>query len=117
MDVSVVAAKLLVENDTAKHNKAKYVLNGPESITGAQIVAMVEERIGAKVENVIFRDNSIVDELAAAAPESKHLFDTIREAADETFDSPLPTLPTSDEILDFAPPRITPDSVLDQLLK
>ena len=117
MDISVVAAKLLLENDTAKHNKAKYVLNGPESITGAQIVAMVEERIAAKVDNVVFRDNSMLDDFAAASPQLKHLLATMKEAADETFDSPLPTVPTSQEILDFAPPKITPASVLEQLLK
>ncbi|KAL1792974.1 hypothetical protein ACET3X_009481 [Alternaria dauci] len=117
MDVSVVAAKLLLENNTSKHNKAKYVLNGPESITGEQIVAMVEERIGAKVDNVVFRDNSILDDMMAAVPESKHLIDTIKEGCDETFDSPLPTVPTSQEILEFAAPKVTPASVLEQLLK
>jgi uncharacterized protein YbjT (DUF2867 family) len=116
MDVSLVAATLLLEKDTSKHNKAKYVLNGPESITGAQIVAMVEKHIGAKVDNVVFRDNSILDDLTATAPESKHLFNTIREAADETFDSPLPTVPTSREILEFVAPKVTPASVLEQLL-
>jgi uncharacterized protein YbjT (DUF2867 family) len=116
-DVSAVAAKLLLENDTSVHNKAKYVLNGPESITGAQIVAMVEECIGAKVESVVFRDNSILDEMMAATPGLKDLISTMKDAADETFESPLPTVPTSQEIFNLAAPKGTPASVLALLLK
>lgn len=116
-DVSIVVAKLLFEEDTAPHNKARYVLNGPETITGAQIVAMVEERIGTKVENVVFRDNSMIDAMMGPSPESKHLIDTIKDAGEETFNSPLPTVPTSREILELAPPKGTPASVLAQMLK
>jgi hypothetical protein len=36
----------------AVHNKAKYVPNGPEDLTGAQVVKMVEQRTGIKVKDV-----------------------------------------------------------------
>jgi hypothetical protein len=38
----------------AVHNKAKYVLNGPEDVTGRQIVKMVEQYIGTQVDQCIF---------------------------------------------------------------
>ncbi|KAH6704210.1 hypothetical protein BKA61DRAFT_680460 [Leptodontidium sp. MPI-SDFR-AT-0119] len=44
-DVAVFAAHLLVEDDITKHDKAKYVLNGPEDITGRQVVELVEKEI------------------------------------------------------------------------
>lgn len=42
-DVGVSAGHLLSQDDPNVHNKAKYVLNGPEDITGEQIVGMVEQ--------------------------------------------------------------------------
>ncbi|KAH6644277.1 hypothetical protein C7974DRAFT_383255 [Boeremia exigua] len=116
-DVSTAAAKLLLSQDSSKHNKARYVLNGPETITGAQIVAMVEQRIGTKVDEVVFSDMSMLEAFAAAAPDSKHLVDTMKDAANETFNSPLPTVPTSREILELAAPKVTPADALEQLLK
>ena len=41
-DVGVFVARLLYEEDPSVYNKAKYILNGPEDITGEQIVKMVE---------------------------------------------------------------------------
>ncbi|KAG7126823.1 hypothetical protein HYQ44_000543 [Verticillium longisporum] len=58
-DVGEFAAHLLVEEDVAPHNGAKYVLNGPEDITGRQIVALVEQEIGTKVEEVHYKDMSL----------------------------------------------------------
>lgn len=40
-EVRVFAARLLAEGDPTLHNWAKYVLNGPEDITGRQTVSMV----------------------------------------------------------------------------
>jgi uncharacterized protein YbjT (DUF2867 family) len=42
-DVGVVAAHLLAQEDTAPHNKTKYVLSGPEDVTREEIVKMVEQ--------------------------------------------------------------------------
>jgi hypothetical protein len=116
-DVRVLAAKLLLDKDTLVHSKAKYVLNGQESSTGAQIVVMVEERIGAEVENIAFRDNSMLDEMMAASLESKHLISTIKDGAQWTFASSLLTMSTSEKTFEDASPKGTSDGVLALLLK
>ncbi|KAL4893419.1 hypothetical protein BDV59DRAFT_178216 [Aspergillus ambiguus] len=59
-EVGIFAAHLLAERDPTTHNRAKYVLNGPEDITGEQLVGMVEQYIGTKVEDVKYKDMSFV---------------------------------------------------------
>ncbi|KAF2626082.1 NAD(P)-binding protein [Macroventuria anomochaeta] len=116
-DVSVVAAKLLLQQDTTVHNKAKYVLNGPEDITGDQIVAMVEERIGAKVEDVKFKDSTFLDDMVAASSESKNVIESIRHAAEVAWAGLCKAETTSKEILELTAPKKTPAEVLEMLLR
>ncbi|KAH6632943.1 hypothetical protein C7974DRAFT_391820 [Boeremia exigua] len=103
-DVGIVAAKLLLEADTSVHNKAKYVLNGPEDITGKQIVAMVEERIAMKVD-VKFKDMSFLDEMVAASSESKNVIQSISHAPETAWDGLCKAETTSREILELAAPK------------
>ncbi|KAK5686699.1 hypothetical protein LTS12_029036, partial [Elasticomyces elasticus] len=83
-DVGALAARLLSENNPAIHNKAKYVLNGPEDITGSHIVNMVEQHTGTNVTDVSYKDTSIVDLLYehkfAAVQESKNVVMSIKHA-------------------------------------
>ena len=60
-DVGGFAARLLLTKDVQKHNGAKYVMNGPEDITGKQVVEMVEKAIGEPVKDVVFKDMSFLD--------------------------------------------------------
>lgn len=60
-DTSVFAAHLLATKETDKHNKAKYVLTGPEDITGEQILKLVEEHISELVKDIKFKDFAAVD--------------------------------------------------------
>jgi hypothetical protein len=62
-DVRVFAAHLLSQEDPTVHNKARYVLNGPENITGKRIVDMVEQHISTRVEKVSYKDMSFIDVL------------------------------------------------------
>ncbi|KAI6782286.1 NAD(P)-binding protein [Emericellopsis cladophorae] len=64
-DVGTLAAQLLAEKKVSRHNEAKYVVNGPEDITGQQIVKMVEDHIGTQVKDVWYKDISFVDRMAA----------------------------------------------------
>lgn len=117
-DVGIVAAHLLMQDDTTVHNKAKYTINGPEDITGNQIVAMVEEHIGAKVEHVKFADMSFVEAFVVSSPqESNNVIGSIRYAAQAVWDGLCKADTTSKEVLELAAPSKTPADALEMLLR
>lgn len=120
-DVGVLAAYLLSQNDPTAHNKAKYVLNGPEDITGKQIVEMAEQHIGTHVKKVTFKDLSFIDrfvELDHAAPhQSKNVILSVKHAQDLAWEGKCSTSTTSGEVLKLAAPKRTPADVLESLLK
>ncbi|RYP51619.1 hypothetical protein DL768_003126 [Monosporascus sp. mg162] len=116
-DVGVLAAHLLCQENPAMHNNAKYVLNGPEDITGAQIVKIVEQHIGAQVERVSYKDMSFVDNMVAATQESKNVILSIKHAPETAWEGKCSTSTTSKEILDLAAPTRTPADVFETLLK
>ena len=70
-NVGTLAAYLLVarEQNTAAHDRAKYILNRPEDITGRQIVDMVEDLVGKQVEDVRYEDMSFIEQTAPASQE------------------------------------------------
>lgn len=117
-DVGIVAAHLLMQDDTTAHNKAKYTINGPKDITGNQIVAMAEEHIGAKVEHVKFADMSFVEAFVASSPqESSNVIGSIRYAAQAVWDGLCKADTTSKEVLELAAPSKTPADALEMLLR
>ncbi|KAK4157563.1 hypothetical protein C8A00DRAFT_29566 [Chaetomidium leptoderma] len=117
-DVGVFAAHLLAQEDPAVHNQAKYVLNGPEDITGEQIVKMVEQHIGTKVESVSYKDMSFVDGMAAVAPqESKSVILSIKHAAETAWEGKCTASTTSKEVLALAAPTRTAADGLKALLE
>ena len=120
-EIGVIAAHLLAQNDTSVHNKAKYVLNGPEDITGKQIVDIVEQHIGAAVKNVIYKDTSFIDMLYeakyAATKESKNVIYSIIHAPETAWEGKCSTSTTSKEILELAAPKKTPADALKTLLE
>ncbi|KAJ1024725.1 hypothetical protein NDA16_002765 [Ustilago loliicola] len=114
-DVGVFAAHLLVTRDVSKHNKAKYVLNGPENITGREVVAMVEQAIGSKVEHVSFGDMSWLPAAASQSP-TPSLIMSIQHALDTAHQGKCAIDTTSKEVFDIAPPQTTPWQTLQTLL-
>lgn len=115
-EVGIFAAHLLALEDATVHNKARYVLNGPEDITGAQIVKMVEAYIGEAVKNVIFKDMSFVDSMAAGSPQKSILL-SIKHAAETGWEGKCSTATTSKEFLEIAAPMKTPSDVLKSMLE
>jgi uncharacterized protein YbjT (DUF2867 family) len=108
-EVGVVAAHLLCERDPSRHNRAKYVLNGPEDVTGEQIVGMVEQRIGERVESVSYKDVSFVDDMAAASKDlnSKIVILSAKHAAETAWEGKCTASTTSKEVLELAAPTRT----------
>lgn len=116
-EVGVFAAHLLCQEDPSVHNEAKYVLNGPEDITGEQIVEMVEQHIGTRVESVIYKDCSFVEHMAAAGHESKNVILSIKHALETAWEGKCSASTTSKEVLELAAPTRTPADALKALLE
>ncbi|KAF2032126.1 hypothetical protein EK21DRAFT_87503 [Setomelanomma holmii] len=57
-DVGTVGAHLLALTsfDLSLHNGKRYVLSGPEDVTGESVLALVEKYAGVKVESVKYKD-------------------------------------------------------------
>ncbi|PQK09138.1 hypothetical protein BB8028_0001g12090 [Beauveria bassiana] len=115
-DVGILAAHLLVAEDVAPHNKAKYVLNGPENVSGRQIVAMAEEYLGTKVETVAYKDTSFIEDMAAQSKESRNVILSIKHAADTVWEGKCAIDTTSKEVFSIAAPKRTPAQVFKTLL-
>ncbi|KAI1045302.1 hypothetical protein LB505_013927 [Fusarium chuoi] len=116
-EVGLFAARLLASEDITLHNKAKYVLSGPEDITGRQLVDLVEEYIGTKVEHVIFKDMSWVDQAAAQTLESKNVVLSRKYAAEPSWDGRCGVATTSKEVFKIAAPKNTPAEILKALIE
>jgi len=115
-DVGVFAAHLLAQEDPTMHNNARYVLNGPEDISGNQIVKMVEQHIGSQVENVIYKDLSFVDQWAATTQESKNVLMSAKHSAVTAWEGKCTASTTSNAVLELAAPKSTPADALKRLL-
>lgn len=117
-DVGVFAAHLLAKDNVNPHNRAKYVLNGPEDITGRQIVSLVEQSIGAPVNNVVYKDVSFIDALYNANPHhSRNLIMSVKHAPVTAWEGKCTTSTTSKEVLQIAPPKRTPTDAFKTLLE
>jgi hypothetical protein len=120
-EIGVIAAHLLAQGDTSVHNKAKYILNGPEDITGKRIVDMIEQHIGTAVRNVSYKDVSFIDMLYeyqyAATKQSRNVIYSIKHAPKTAWEGKCSTSTTSKEILELAAPKRTPADVLKTLLE
>ncbi|KAH6892514.1 hypothetical protein B0T10DRAFT_594274 [Thelonectria olida] len=116
-EVGIFAGRLLLEEDVSAHNKAKYVLNGPEDITGRQIVILAEKEIGAKVEDVHFKDTSFIEHMAAQDQETKSLMLSAVHALETAWDGKGSASTTSKEVLQLGAPKITPADVFKTLLE
>jgi uncharacterized protein YbjT (DUF2867 family) len=117
-EIGFLAAHLLTADDVIPHDKAKYVLNGPEDITGREIVTMAERYIGTKIEDVRFKDLSFVDHMAAQTQkESKNVILSIKHAPETAWEGKCTASTTSKEILQLAAPKHTPAQVFKRLLE
>lgn len=106
-----IVDQLLEDSALQKHNRAKYNLNGPEDITGEQIVKMVEQYIGTPVESVSYRDLTFLE----GGPE--HVVSAMKRTARESWWAGKCTASmTSREVLELAAPTRTPAEALKALL-
>jgi uncharacterized protein YbjT (DUF2867 family) len=113
-DVGSVGAHLLALEDPTPHNQARYVLSGPEDVTGKRIVEVVEHLTGLRVESVAFKATGWLDEMVAAGVYPKNVLPSIFAGFESLWEErcSLAKTPTSEAILELAPPKRT---ILDAL--
>lgn len=120
-EVGILAAHLLSQDDPGAHNRAKYVVNGPEDITGRQIVSMIEEHLGTQVKDVSYKDMSFLDFLYenvyAATHQSKNVIYSIKHAPESAWNGECSASTTSREVLELVAPKRTAADVLKTLLE
>jgi uncharacterized protein YbjT (DUF2867 family) len=101
-DVGGLAAHLLAEPDIAKYNQQKLVLNGPENITGRQIVELAEELAGVKAESVKFKDVEFVYQWAdSLTTGSKNVIRSVVYAPEVYWEGRAKAATTSSEVLEL----------------
>lgn len=116
-DVGAFAGRLLLEENVSKHNKAKYVLNGPEDLTGAKLVKLVQEYTKVPIEEVKFKDMSGVDYLVSVITnESRNVIGSLRHSQDLAWEGQASASTTSQVVLDLSPPVVTPAEAFGALL-
>jgi hypothetical protein len=114
-DVGVFAAHLLASEQTDKQNKVKYVLTGPENVTGEQIVRMAEGYIGEPIKDVKYKDFSVIDALAESMPEQRTLMKAFSRAGGAIWGgSALET--RSKEVSEIYLPKRTVEEVLKEMV-
>jgi uncharacterized protein YbjT (DUF2867 family) len=116
-DVGRAAAHLIASDDFSPYDHKSLVLNGPEEITGGQVLQLVEKHIGARVEEVVWNDFSLIEQMAEQNSENKNIILDVKNAAQEYWNSGIKDAPTSKEILDLCPPKRTAAEVLEELLE
>ncbi|KAF4553488.1 Hypothetical protein D9617_7g032160 [Elsinoe fawcettii] len=117
LEVGAFAAHLLAMEDISAHNGKKYVLNGPEDISGRQLLQLIEHHVGSKPQDVKFADISFVEHMASQATGSKTVIRTIKHAFDSVYEGLCKAETTSKEVLEIAAPKRTAREALEELLQ
>ena len=117
-EVGKIAAILLTQEDIAPHNRARYRLNGPQDVTGRELVALVEGLAGVKIDEAHFQDMSFFDGLAKAGF-PLNIVASLRNAAEPALDGRCSSeaMPTSKEIMGLAAPTVTPAKAFEAMLR
>lgn len=118
-DVGTVAAHLLALEDPSPHNQARYVLSGPEDVTGKRIVALVEQYIGVQVQHVEFKSTSWIQEYITAGVYPEKVLASILAGCEPLWrnECTLAETPTSKEIMELAPPKRTIADALKSMVE
>ncbi|CAO3702405.1 unnamed protein product [Rhizopus stolonifer] len=118
-DVGIIGAHLLALEDPTPHNQAKYVLSGPQDINGKQIVEMVEQHVGVKVQNVEFKSTTPFNAVITAGIYPEKYFSSLVAGTLGLWKNrcSLSGTPTSKEIIELAPPNHTAAEAFKAMLE
>ena len=101
-EIGAVAAHLLVAEDTAKHNKQKYILVGPTNVSGKEAVKLLEKHAGTDVPDVVYQDTSYVEYLKSTGTPA-NVIESLRMAPSSGYEgaNSVEASPTSPEVLEL----------------
>lgn len=118
-DVGCVGAHLLALKDATQHNHARYVLSGPEDVTGKGIVELVESYTGTKVQRAEFKVTNWLDDLIKAGVYPEKLLPSILAGCEPLWQGKcsLAGTPTSKAVMEFAPPKRTIADALKAMME
>ncbi|KAI7671107.1 hypothetical protein KC319_g5660, partial [Hortaea werneckii] len=102
--------------DSAPHNGKRYVVNGPEDITGEQVTKLVEHYLGEPVKDARYADLSMIDDYAGQYPGSKNLIRSVQYAPVTSWEGKAKAETTSKEVLELYAPKRTVSDVLGQMI-
>ncbi|SPJ77032.1 related to NmrA-like family protein [Fusarium torulosum] len=118
-DVGNVGAHLLALEDPTPHNHARYILSGPEDVTGKRIVELVEQYTAVKVKKAEFKVTSWLDDLVKTGVYPEKVLPSILAGFEPLWQGKcsLAGTPTSKEIMELAPPKRTVAEALKAMLE
>lgn len=114
-DVGNVGAHLLALEDPTPHNQARYVLSGPQDVTGQDVVRLAEQYVGVKIDEVKFEDTDWLKDIGF--PEK--ILGSVLAGCVPLWQGKcsLAGTPTSKEVMELAPPRWNVADSLQAMLK
>ncbi|KAG0733191.1 hypothetical protein G6F57_020542 [Rhizopus arrhizus] len=118
-EVGKIGAHLLALDDPTPHNQARYILSGPEDITGRRLVETVEQYAGVKVQDVEYKDESWIKYLGTAGGYPEKYLPSILVSCETLWqgECSLSANPTSKEIIELSPPKHTVADVLKAIME
>ena len=85
-DVGAVGAFILALDDPSPHASQRYVLSGPEDVSGNDIVKLVEKIVGTKVIETRFRDTQWLNDLVTSGAYPEKVYPSIMAGFDCLWD-------------------------------
>jgi uncharacterized protein YbjT (DUF2867 family) len=118
-EVGKIGAHLLALDDPTPHNQARYILSGPEDITGRRLVETVEQYAGVKVQDVEYKDVSWIKYLSTAGGYPEKYLPSIFASCEVLWQGKcsLSATPNSKEIIELSPPKHTIADVLKAIME
>lgn len=118
-DVGNIGAHLLALKDVTPHNRARYILSGPEDVTGTRILKLAEHYAGAKIRKVEFENTGWLDDLVKAGVYTEKVLPSILAGFEPLWQGKcsLAGAPTSKEVMELAPPKRTVVDALKGMLE
>ncbi|KAF2820266.1 NAD(P)-binding protein [Ophiobolus disseminans] len=116
-EIGIFAAKLLLSPSISAHAGKRYVLNGPEDISGDEIVGLVEKAIGEKVKDVRYKDMSFIHEWAdGEEKETKSIIRSIVHAPETAWEGKCSASTTSKEVKELGGMKRGPGEVWGEMI-